>query len=34
MTQSTLPAGMEITGEIKPGYETILTPTRWRWWPS
>jgi malate synthase len=28
MTQSTLtlPAGMQITGEIKPGYETILTP--------
>src|SRR5471030_1243810 len=27
MTQSTinLPAGMEITGEIKPGYENILT---------
>lgn len=26
MTQLTLPAGMEITGEIKPGYEQILTP--------
>jgi len=28
MTQSTinLPAGMQITGEIKPGYEQILTP--------
>ena len=28
MTQATitLPAGMEITGAIKPGYETVLTP--------
>ena len=27
MTQSTitLPAGMQITGDIKPGYENILT---------
>ena len=28
MTQSTIamPAGMQITGEIKPGYEQVLTP--------
>lgn len=26
MTQLTLPAGMQITGEIKPGFEQILTP--------
>jgi malate synthase len=26
MTTITLPAGMQITGDIKPGYETILTP--------
>ncbi|MES2071129.1 MAG: malate synthase A [Pseudomonadota bacterium] len=26
MTQLTLPAGMEIKGEIKPGFEQILTP--------
>ena len=26
MTQLTLPAGMQISGEIKPGYEQILTP--------
>ena len=26
MTQLTLPAGMEIIGEIKPGYERVLTP--------
>ena len=26
MTQLTLPAGMQITGDIKPGYETILVP--------
>jgi hypothetical protein len=25
MSQLTLPAGMEIKGEIKPGYEKILT---------
>ena len=26
MTQLTLPAGMQITGEIKPGFDQILTP--------
>ena len=26
MTQLTLPAGMEIIGDIKPGYERVLTP--------
>lgn len=26
MTRLTLPAGMQISGEIKPGYEQILTP--------
>ncbi len=26
MTQLTLPAGMQISGEIKPGFEQILTP--------
>ena len=26
MTQLTLPSGMEIKGEIKPGYEQVLTP--------
>ncbi len=26
MTQLNLPAGMQITGEIKPGFEQILTP--------
>ena len=26
MTQLQLPSGMEIKGEIKPGYEQILTP--------
>ena len=26
MTQLTLPAGMQMSGEIKPGYEQILTP--------
>lgn len=26
MTQLTLPTGMQITGEIKPGFEQILTP--------
>jgi malate synthase len=34
MTQLKLPTGMEITGEIKPGYENILTPKPWRWSPS
>ena len=26
MTKLTLPSGMEIIGEIKPGYERVLTP--------
>jgi malate synthase len=34
MTQLNLPAGMQITGEIKPGFEQILTPKRWRWLPN